>query len=265
MTDPKNRYTRIIEAIFDNHYKKGVKEISFNREEFIAVAARLGIDPPKNLGDILYTFRYRADLPSSISQKAGRGKQWIIRPAGKGLYRFVQVRKFDIEPSKGLAKTKIPDSTPSIIEMYALSDEQSLLAKIRYNRLVDIFTGLTCFSLQNHLRTSVPGLGQLETDELYIGINKQGVHFVLPIQAKGGKDKLGVVQIEQDIALCEEKFPNLVCTPIAAQFMQGGVIALFQLEDTNNGINISFEKHYQLVPSDKLTKDEINSYRNRFA
>src|SRR3972149_4052337 len=98
MTEIKNRYTQIIEAIFKDHYKKGIKEISFSREEFVSVAKRLGIKQPKNLGDILYTFRYRAELPASISQKTERGKYWIIRAAGKGLYRFVQVSKINIEP-----------------------------------------------------------------------------------------------------------------------------------------------------------------------
>ena len=43
--------------------------------------------------------------------------------------------------------TKIPDSTPGLIALYALTDEQSLLAKLRYNRLIDIFTQLTCYTL----------------------------------------------------------------------------------------------------------------------
>lgn len=265
MNSGKNRYTQIIETIFIDRYKKGTQEIKFNRDEFVRVAKKLNIEVPKNLGDILYTFRYRAELPSSISKTAGKGKQWIIRPAGKGIYRFVQVEQISVEPTKGLAKTKIPDSTPGIIEKYALSDEQALLAKIRYNRLIDIFTGLTCFSLQNHLRTSVPEIGQLEIDELYVGINKQGVHFVLPIQAKGGRDKLGIVQIEQDIALCESRFPDLICSPVAAQFMGEDVIALFQLENTDEGVSVSSEKHYQLVSPDELTEEEIRGYRNRFA
>jgi hypothetical protein len=264
MSDSKNRYTQIIEAIFSNHYKPDVTEIVFNRDEFADVAKDLNLQIPKNVGDILYTFRYRAELPKSISRTAKSGKQWIIRPAGKGRYRFVQVIPVTIEPSKKLVKTKILDSTPGIIDRYALSDEQALLAKIRYNRLVDVFTGLTCFSLQNHLRTAVPDLGQMETDELYIGLNKQGVHFVLPIQAKGAKERIGIVQIEQDIAVCEAKFPELICTPIAAQFMKENVIALFQLEDTSDGIKISSEKHYQLVPSDNLTDAELKSYRKRF-
>lgn len=51
-----------------------------------------------------------------------------------------------------------------------MSDEQALLAKVRYSRLVDIFLGIAAYSLQNHLRTSVVGIGQIEMDELYVGI-----------------------------------------------------------------------------------------------
>jgi hypothetical protein len=75
-----------------------------------------------------------------------------------------------------MAETKVPDSTPGVIAMYALSDEQALLAKLRYNRLIDIFTGVACYSLQSHLRTSVRTLGQVETDEIYIGLDKRGAH-----------------------------------------------------------------------------------------
>ncbi len=38
-----------------------------------------------------------------------------------------------------MSVTPILDATPGIIELYAFSDEQALLAKLRYNRLVDIF------------------------------------------------------------------------------------------------------------------------------
>ena len=106
-----------------------------------------------------------------------------------------------------MAVTKIPDSTPGVIIKYALDDEQSLLAKIRYNRLIDIFTGVTCYSLQNHLRTTAPGIGQVETDEIYIGIDKRGVHYVFPVQAKSGSGKIGTVQIRQDYAVCAAKLP----------------------------------------------------------
>ncbi len=149
--------------------------------------------------------------------------------------------------------------------IYAFNDEQALLAKIRYNRLVDIFSGVVCYSLQNHLRTTVPEMGQVETDELYVGVDKKGIHYVFPIQAKGGKDKLSIVQIEQDFAVCARKFPSLLCRPVAAQFMQNGVIALFEFEQSDTGVRISSEKHYKLVPPEEVTETDLDGYRRRAA
>lgn len=258
----KNVYTTIIEKIFASKYKSGMKEVAFEREELAKVAADLGVDP-KNLGDLIYSFRYRAALPNSIQDKAGKDETWIIRPGGRGKYRFNLVPNRPLTPNENLATTKVPEATPGVVAKYALSDEQALLAKLRYNRLIDIFTGVTCYSLQNHLRTTVPGMGQVETDELYIGVDKKGAHYVFPVQAKGGNDRLSIVQIEQDAGLCAHKFPSLICRPIAAQFMNEGVIALFEFEEGDNGLAISAEKHYKLVPPEQVTEDDLKKYGER--
>jgi hypothetical protein len=258
-----NRYAQIIERIFLSNYKAGSTEIPFEREDIVRVAKELGIKLPKNLGDVIYSFRYRAALPSSVAAKAPKGKHWIIRPAGPAKYCFVASAQSSITPNPALAETKVPDSTPGVIAMYALSDEQALLAKLRYNRLVDIFTGVTCYSLQSHLRSTVPSLGQVETDELYIGVDRRGVHYVFPVQAKGGSDHLSIVQIEQDIASCAAKFRSLVCRAIGAQFMSGDLIAMFEFEMTKSKIVISMEKHYRLVPPEEVGPDDLESYRQR--
>ena len=129
-----NRYAKILERIFSKHFKKGLTEIAFERSEFSQAADELGIILPKNLGDVLYSFRYRTRLPKSITSKAPKGHEWIIRPAGKGKYKFVIVQQSIITPSSVLVETKIPDSTPGVIAKYSMNDEQSLLAKLRYNR-----------------------------------------------------------------------------------------------------------------------------------
>lgn len=69
-----NRYARIIESIFSSHYERGIEEFDFDREEFVATARKLKIKLPKNLGDIIYSFRYRAALPASVQAKAPTGK-----------------------------------------------------------------------------------------------------------------------------------------------------------------------------------------------
>ena len=264
MTQP-NRYSAIIAAIFAAKYSHGARSVDFEREDIVRLAAELGVTLPRNLGDVIYSFRYRAKLPDSILSTAPPGETWIIRPAGRGKYRFDMVVDSPLIPNANLAFTKIPDATPGMIAKYAFSDEQALLARVRYNRLIDIFLGIACYSLQNHLRTAVPQIGQLETDELYVGIDKAGVHYAIPVQAKGGNDQLSRVQVEQDIALCAARLPDLACRPVGVQFMRNDQIALFEFETEGTEIVVASEKHYQLVSPDLVTADDIALYRRRLS
>lgn len=127
-----NRYVRLIERLFERHYTVDATELTFEREDIERVARELGLMLPKNLGDVIYSFRYRTALPATIQAKAPAGREWIIRPAGRGRYTFVAVgTPPTIVPDALLAETKVPDATPGMITMYALSDEQALLARLR--------------------------------------------------------------------------------------------------------------------------------------
>ena len=258
-----NRYTRIVTQIFESRFKPGATEVPFTRDDIVDTARELAVKLPKNLGDVLYSFRFRTELPASITVKAPAGKVWIIRPAGRGRYSFFATKVAVFGPRAGASITKVPDSTPGLIERYALSDEQALLARIRYNRLVDVFTGITCYSLQSHLRTTVEDLGQIETDEIYVGLDRSGSHFVLPVQAKGKSDRHNIVQIESDFAMCDEKFPGLTAKPVGAQFMDDGVIAMFEFENTSDGVTVGSERHYRLVRPSELSPEELAAYARR--
>lgn len=257
-----NRYSALIERIFLNHWKKGIKEFEFERQEIEVAAKALHIDLPKNLGDLIYSFRFRVALPEAIRKTQPGDLEWIIEGAGKAKYRFKLVKVTRILPRNSLVSIAIPDATPELIRAYALDDEQALLAIVRYNRLIDTFLGLTTYSLQNHLRTTVKGVGQIEIDELYIGLDRHGCHYVIPVQAKGGKDQIGVVQTSQDIAFATEKFPSMRCRTIAAQFMADGVIALFELTLDGGQVKVVDERHYRLVPARELDQKAIRDYRS---
>jgi hypothetical protein len=260
MSADGSRYARLLVHIFEARYTDGATSLEFTRDDIISAASDLGMELPRNLGDVVYSFRYRVELPDSIREKAPAGLHWVIRPAGRGRYRIEAVAEARIVPNEMIRATKIPDATPNIISMYSLSDEQALLAKLRYNRLLDIFTGVTCYSLQSHLRTTVTGMGQVETDEIYIGVDHRGAQYAFPVQAKGGRDVLSIVQIEQDFGMCADKFPELICHGIAAQFMEDDVIALFEFEDSDEGIALIDEKHYRLVPGDELDAEDLRRY-----
>lgn len=258
-----NRYESLLIHIFNSKYQRGIERIQFERNDLKVAAKKLRMTLPSNLGDVLYAHRFRADLPAPIARAAGQGKEWRLRLAGRGRYEFVLGPPSRIAPNSHLAETRVPDSTPGVISLYRLSDEQALLAVLRYNRLIDVFTGVTCYSLQNHLRTTVKGLGQVETDEIYIGMDRNGAHFVIPVQAKGGRDSLNLVQIEQDFELCRDKFPNLICKPVAAQFLSADTLALFAFELQDGYPRIKYEEHYRLVPAEDLSPEEIEKYRRR--
>ena len=255
-------YSAIIERVFLDHYRAGDVDVVFAREDLIGAAAALGVPVPRNIGDVLYTFRYRRPLPKAVLDTAPQGKEWTIRGAGQAAYTFRLVTINRVVPNPALMTIKIPDATPEIVTAHAMSDEQALLAKIRYNRLLDVFLGVSAYSLQNHLRTTVKRIGQIEVDEIYVAVDSTGRQFVLPVQAKGGSDQLSVVQSEQDLLWCRERLPDLICRPILTQFAKDDLIAMFEVTMDHDEIRVVQERHYRLVPAAEVTSSDLLRYRN---
>lgn len=260
-----SKYDRVIERVFINNFKPGDKKVSITRDELAEACEFLGISRIKNLGDIPYSYRFRRNLPDSINSHAPDNFEWIIVGSGIGKYDFQLASPAKISPSSNRQRIKIPDATPEIVKKYAPgTDEQALLTKVRYNRLVDLFTGLTCYSIQNHLRTSVLNIGQIEIDEIYLGISKKGAHYVIPCQAKSPGDRFGIVQVMQDIAFCRARYPNAICKPIALQFLSANDLAILELsvdvEENIYKLSVVDERHYQLTDKDGINYNEIDSY-----
>lgn len=256
------KYGQIIEWVFHQNHQPDKVRVHFEREELVRASEALGLERIKNLGDITYSFRFRRELPESIQNTAPKGAEWIIVGTGVGEYQFRLALPGKIQPTPHIKPVKVPDATPEIVRHYAPgTDEQALLTRARYNRLIDIFTGITCYLIQNHLRTTVSGVGQVEVDEIYVGINKRGTHFVLPCQAKSPGDKFGIVQVMQDIALCRERYPSAICKPIALQFTDENGVAILELavreESETLKLNVVEEKHYALVPRSQISDAEL--------
>ena len=263
--EPKkeSRYVQILVHIFEAHYTENCKSFEFERSEIESAATALGVVLPKNLGDLLYSFRFRTKLPDVITRTATEGFHWNIEGAGRSRYRMILRKVNRIVPNSSHLKIKIPDATPEIVTAWALSDEQALLAKVRYNRLIDIFLRVTAYSIQNHLRTSMQEIGQIEVDEIYVAVNNTGRQFVIPVQAKGGSDQINTTQVSQDLALCRAKFPLLTARPVAVQFVRdetGETIVMFELIEREGELLVVDEKHYRLVPAIEIGTDDLDQY-----
>jgi hypothetical protein len=279
----KEAYKNIIVEVFRNHYSRKTTRFVVSRPELVAAAARHGLkfsekddeeSAAKNVGDVIYTFRFRRQFPPEILETAPPGKMWIIVGAGDALYEFRLITKPMLDPDPGLFVTKVHDATPEIVRRFALGDEQATLARVRYNRLVDMFCKCVAYSLQNHLRTNIKGIGQIEIDELYVGSDRQGEHFIIPVQVKRAKDKLGVSQLLQDLEYCKVNHPTLTPRALGAQTLttkEGAerfdLLALFEFESRDTGDDVIIckraERHFCLLPYEKINDDDFRRGKER--
>jgi hypothetical protein len=264
---PQAGWKSALEELFHKHYKKGSTRVEFSAEELNTVAHRHKV---RNQYDIVYNSRIRAKaVPLSVQEKCPKGYKWIIETQKKGDYAFVTISEselvgFDHNPQ--MIEIKVLDATPEIIAKYAKNDEQAALALVRYNRLIDIFTGITAYSLQSHLKTEAKGMAQVEVDELYLGVDSSGRHYAIPVEGKSGSDQINGLQIKQDLALCSRLFPDLIPRPIGVKIIKreekhgANVIAMMEFELAANGrLGLRTEKHYRLVRKDQLSADEMKA------
>ena len=110
---------------------------------------------------------------------------------------------------------------------------------------------------------------------LYVGVDLNGVQYIIPVQAKGEDENVGAVQAIQDIYCCREKFPDLVCRAIAAKTVdveeapdgsEIQTIAMVELAIANKyDVWIPRQERYQLVPASMISADELETYRKTAA
>jgi hypothetical protein len=247
-------YDEVILEIFRKHYLPDSSRIIFEKDELAKVCIEHGITV-RNIPDIIYTYRVRRKLPSAILVTGN----WAIEPAGRGVYSFLKLQntpQFDI-PFHDYQPIEILNAIPEVVEGMLRQDEQSLLTKILYNRLIDIFTRLTCFHIQNHYRSYVAEMGEVEIDAIYVGVNNSGELFVIPIEAKsqGSTEMLGRIQIAQMSKLVKQDFPKMSQRTLAAKSLDDGTIAIveFNVEVNPDDINIISVARYRFIRRGETT------------
>jgi hypothetical protein len=252
----------VLTDIFLARYREGSTTINFSIDEFDGICNKLGLPHLSNKADLVYGYRFRLAMPGSITTTQPAGYEWTIELAGKGKYRFALRTSKWFVPSE-LPIIKLPEQTPTLMKQFVGGDEQAQLSTLRVNRVVDMFLGMVTHSLQNHLRATVKLLNnsQIEIDELYYGVDKHGLHYVVPVEAKSGKDFVAAVQAIQDIGFCKQEYPAAICRPVGIYFWTDGSFTMFELsEDENGEILIVQEKRYLLVPATHISRSDLDLY-----
>lgn len=241
-------YDTVVLEVFERHYREGTSYIRFAKDELAEACRKHGITI-RNIPDIIYTYRARRTLPPKI---LARG-YWAIEAAGRGRYAFRLLSNpphFDTHFME-YAPIKIYNAIPEVVEGLLRDDEQSLLTRVLYNRLVDIFTGLTCFHIQNHYRSFVSRMGEVELDALYVGVDRAGMLYILPIEAKSRAEteRIGRIQIAQMVGLVRQDFPDLQPRILAIKDLPDGTIGIaeFSADTDPDKLGMISECRFQLV------------------
>lgn len=206
----------------------------------------------------------RYPIPDEIE----RTGNWIIEGRGKGRYGFTRLKRspYITIPSE-LSITEIPEATPDVVLKYGGRDEQGMLTRIRYNRLVGTFLSLTDFHLQGHVRTSVPARlineedeerkMQVEVDDLYVGVDTEGKWYVIPVEAKsvGEGERLGVIQVQQMIAMARYHYPSLILRPVGVKPLEDGTLIFIEFDNKPGYEDIAVRRYarYKLIRDDRTT------------
>jgi hypothetical protein len=244
-------YDQVICETFRRIYKPDTKTLHFAKDELVRVCQDLGI-VINNIPDIPYHYRTgRSDLPGEILETGN----WVIEGVGKGKYAFVRLERAPyIHVPDDLYVTEIPEAAPDIVLKYGGEDEQAILTKIRYNRLIDIFLSITAYHLQGHVRSSVQDIGQVEIDDLYVGVDTEGRWYVIPVEAKsvGPKERLGVIQIRQMILFAKQYYGELALRPVGVKPLADGsyVLLEFDAKEELEAIAVKRYARYKLVRDD---------------
>jgi hypothetical protein len=269
-----NKYKKIFRSLFEEKYNAAggaPDELEFTTADLARIQNMLDL-AGGNPYDLKYNAKGRGSLPEEVQATAPDGKEWRIKATGKGEYVFKLFDKGSgiFEIGTGLEPIKVPDALPSIVERYARrDDEQALLARIRYNNLVSVFLGLTTHSLQSHWKTSVESSTPVEIDEMYVGLDRDGVHYSIPVEAKGkpASEKVTAEQILNNYNAASDTFPQTVVIPVAAKVVDGYTFAMmrFEVDPEAETVTKTDERHYTLavnpsvetVPRPTLSDEDV--------
>ncbi|MCL6430255.1 MAG: endonuclease [Anaerolineae bacterium] len=239
-------YDRLIVEVFRRHGGANCDEFEFERDEMADILRDWG-KKVRNLGDVAYSYRGgRRPMPEEITSTGN----WVIEGRGRGRYAFRRLRRSAyIGVPEDLRAIEMLDATPDIILKYGGTDEQGLLARVRYNRLVDTFLGITAYHVQGHIRAFVQGSGQVEIDDLYLGVDIDGRQYAVPVEAKTAREPLGVVQVVAMNAYTRATLPELTLRPVAVKASLDGSLFFLEFNDAldSESVEVINYRRYRLV------------------
>lgn len=232
-------YTPVLLAIFREKYKPGVEVIEFSLEEVRHHLIALGLEA-RNAPDVIYRMKSRTVLPSEILDAGFH----ILQITSRGKYALLQGVSTLIEYPEMTSAIELADATPVEVRplLYPAGkigaiDEQGLLSVCRYNDLFSKFLSTPVLHLKSHVRKSVPGVGQVEVDDVHLALGPRLA--IIPVEAKAKDDPVNRVQIAMQVKYAFHAFPGFDVRPLTVKMFEDGLLLFMEFAPTIDPVELS--------------------------
>ena len=248
-------YTPILRAVFRKKYIEGATRVDFTLDDIRSELIAAGLQA-KNAPDLIYRMKSRTALPEEIQALGFR----ILQITGRGKYALIVGQSTLIEYPEPREVVTVLDRTPLPVQELlgpdlGLLDEQAMLSVVRYNDLITHFLQAQAFHFKAHIRRSVPGVGQVEVDDLHLAVEStapgQYRPVIVPIEAKAKDDPVNRVQIAAQIRFAQHEYPGFAVRPITIKLFADGLLLFMEFNPTtvpDELIVVGFS-HYRLRPT----------------
>lgn len=245
-------YTPVLRAIFQKRHVPGATRVDFTLDDVRAELVVAGVQA-KNAPDLIYRMKSRTSLPEEIQALGFR----ILEITGRGKYALTVGQSTLITYPEPSEVVTVLDRTPLPVRALLGADpgsldEQALLSVVRYNDLITHFLQAQTFHFKAHIRRSVPGVGQVEVDDLHLAVESSGEGqyrlVIVPVEAKAKDDPVNRVQVAAQMRFAQHEYPGLAVRPITIKLFGDGLLLFMELNATTQPDELIVMRftHYRL-------------------
>lgn len=220
-----------IDYLMKNSFVDSLTPISFERTDILDVCKNEFGEAPKNLGDIVYSLRYRLDYLSNYDYLLEKDYTWTLLSTGIGQYELAPLKKLRLPNLESENVLYVDDQTPAHIHKLRPLNDQSLLMKVIQNGILNEFLQDDLMFLQAHHKVNLNNWGQAEIDGILASNNSSHLYL---IEVKGYTEVIGWPQMIQLKMYAQQNHPDVLFTPVFIQSHRDWSFSVVQFDYKNS-------------------------------